>query len=37
MGHTQNTPSSAEVKNEWSYAFASTIRLHGVGRDKFTL
>jgi len=28
-------PSSTEVKNEWSYASTSLIRLHGLGRDNF--
>jgi hypothetical protein len=30
-----SSPSSAEVKNEWSCASVSRIRLHGVGREKF--
>jgi hypothetical protein len=30
-------PSSAEVKNEWSYTSTSYIRLHGVVRYSFTL
>jgi hypothetical protein len=29
--------SSAEVKIEWSYTSISSIRLHGVDRDNFTL
>jgi len=28
-------PSSTEVKNEWSYASTSVIRLHGVDRENF--
>ena len=28
-------PSSAEIKNEWSYASIPPIRLHGVNRDHF--
>jgi hypothetical protein len=30
-------PSSAEVKNEWSYASTPAICLHGRYRDNFTL
>jgi len=30
-------PSSAWIKNEWSYAFTSLIRLHGVVRWNFTM
>jgi hypothetical protein len=29
--------SSAEIKNEWSYASTSPVCLHSVHRDKFTL
>jgi len=29
-------PSSAEVKNEWSYTFAPPVCLYGLNRDKFT-
>jgi len=38
LGHDVNhsTPSSAEVKNEWSYTFAPPIYLHGMDRDNFT-
>jgi hypothetical protein len=28
-------PSSAEVKNEWSYTSRPSICLHGVDREKF--
>jgi hypothetical protein len=29
-------PSSAEVKNEWSYTSTTPICLHGANREKFT-
>jgi len=29
-------PSSAEVKNEWSYISVSSLRFHGVARENFT-
>ena len=36
-GHGVNqSPPSAEVKNEWSYTFTSPICFHGVDRKKFT-
>ena len=28
--------SSDEVKNEWSYTATSSVRIHGVGRDRCT-
>jgi hypothetical protein len=39
LGHEVNlsTPSSARVKNEWSYTPASPICLHGVDRDSFII
>jgi hypothetical protein len=33
----QSSPSSAEVKNEWSYTSTPGIRPHGVGKDKSTI
>jgi hypothetical protein len=30
-------PSSAEVKNEWSYSSSPSIRLHSMDRDNFAL
>jgi hypothetical protein len=36
VGFTPLTPSSAEVKNEWSYISASSMRLHDVDTDNFT-
>jgi hypothetical protein len=30
-------PSSADVKNKWSYTSAAAMFLHGVGRDKFDI
>jgi hypothetical protein len=38
-GHDVNhsRPSSAEVKNGWSYTSAPPICLHGVDREAFTL
>ena len=29
-------PSSAKVKNKWSYTSAPSVLLHGVDRDSFT-
>jgi hypothetical protein len=29
-------PSSAEVKNEWSYTFTSLIYIYGIDRDNFS-
>ena len=35
LGHDVNhsSPSSADVKNEWSYTFAPPLYLHGMDRD----
>jgi hypothetical protein len=32
----QSPPSSAVVKNEWSYTFTSPVCLHGMDRENFT-
>jgi hypothetical protein len=34
VNHSSST--NGEVKNEWSYTFSPTIRLHDVDRDNFT-
>jgi hypothetical protein len=34
--HVDHSPSSAELKNEWSFNFTPLIRLHGVYRHNFT-
>jgi len=33
---THSLPSSAKVKNDWSYASLFTVHLHGVYEDTFT-
>jgi hypothetical protein len=34
VGHS--SPSSAKVKNEWSFTFTSAVCLYGVDRENFT-
>ena len=33
----RSPPSSAAVKNEWSYTSAPSVYLHGMGSDNFTV